>query len=89
MFYELFSLFGLSLDHSESVKVWRNRQTKLSGAQIFKLLTLMRMTKDEKALVFFQRLIALKCLMCQKIQKISNPPLGTYLVDEPNFSIKN
>jgi hypothetical protein len=30
-------------------------------------LTLIRMTKDEKGL--FQRLIALKCLKCQKIQK--------------------
>jgi hypothetical protein len=34
-----------------------------------KFLTLMRMTKDEKGLAFFQKLIALKCLKCQKIQK--------------------
>ncbi len=30
----------------------------------------------------FQRLIALKCLKCQKI---SNPPLVSYLSNEPNF----
>ncbi len=38
---------------------------------------------------FFQRLIALKCLMRQKNQKISNPPLGSYLVNEPNFYLIN
>jgi hypothetical protein len=34
-------------------------------------LTLIRMTKDEKGLAccFFQRLIALKCLKCQKNSK--------------------
>ena len=35
---------------------------------------------------YFQSLIALKCLKCQKIKnKISNPPVGSYLVNEPNF----
>jgi hypothetical protein len=34
-------------------------------------------------------LIALKCLLCQKIQKISNPPLGSYFVNEPNFCLIN
>ncbi len=33
----------------------------------------------------FQRLIALKCLKCQKNKKISNPPLVSYLSNEPNF----
>jgi hypothetical protein len=38
---------------------------------------------------FFQRLIALKRHLCQKIQKKSNPPLGSYLVNEPNFCLIN
>jgi hypothetical protein len=43
--------------------------------------------KDQgrKGPCFFQRLIALKCLKCQKILKISNPPLGSYLANEPNL----
>ncbi len=38
--------------------------------------------QGRKGPCFFQRLIALKC---QKIKKISTPPLGSYLVNDPNF----
>jgi hypothetical protein len=38
-----------------------------SWLTVIALLTLIRMTKDEKSLA--QRIIALKCLKCQKIQK--------------------
>ncbi len=42
--------------------------------------------QGRKGPCLFQRLIALKCLKCQKIfKKISNPPLGGYLFNEPNF----
>ncbi len=41
--------------------------------------------QGRKGPCFFQRLIALKCLMCKKIKKISNSPLGSYLVNEPIF----
>ncbi len=37
---------------------------------------------------FFQRLIALKCRV-KKFKKISNPPLGSYLVNEPKFCLIN
>jgi hypothetical protein len=57
-------------------------------------LTLIRMTKDEKGLAFFKGLLPycmhaycmlIACLNFKKIKKISNPPLGSYLVNEPNF----
>ncbi len=32
------------------------------------LLTLIRMTKDEKGFAFYEGFIALKCLKCQKIK---------------------
>jgi hypothetical protein len=41
--------------------------------------------QGQKGPCFYQRLIALKCLKCQKIKKMSNPPLGSYLANEPNF----
>jgi hypothetical protein len=41
--------------------------------------------QGRKGPCFFQRLIALECLKCQKIKKIYNPPLGSNLVNEPNF----
>jgi hypothetical protein len=46
--------------------------------QIIFLLTLIRMTKDEKGLAFFKGLL-------QKIKKISNPSLLSLLSSEPNF----
>ncbi len=45
------------------------------------------MTKDEKCLAFFKG-IALKCLKCRKIQKISIPSLGSFLSSEPNFTLR-
>jgi hypothetical protein len=48
------------------------------------------MTKDEKGLAFFKGSkfsIALK--VSKNLKKISNPPLGSYLVNEPNFCLIN
>ncbi len=41
-----------------------------------------------KRALLFQRLIALKCLKCQKTQKISIPSLGGFLSSEPNFTLR-
>ena len=46
------------------------------------------MTKDEKGPCFFQKLIALKCFSVKKLKKISNPPLVSYLSNEPNFTLR-
>ncbi len=43
------------------------------------------MTKDEKGLAFFKGLMLYNVLSVKKFKKISNPPLGSYLVNEPNF----
>jgi hypothetical protein len=44
------------------------------------------MTKDEKGLAFSKAYgIALKCPVSKNSKKISYPPLGSYLVYEPNF----
>jgi hypothetical protein len=44
--------------------------------------------QGRKGPCFFSKAYYLKCLMCQKIQKkISNPPLGSYLVIEPNLCL--
>ena len=45
--------------------------------------------QGRKGPCYFQRLNALKCLKCQKIKKISNPTLGSYLFNEPNFCLIN
>jgi hypothetical protein len=41
--------------------------------------------QGRKGPCFFQRLIAQKCLIVKKLKKISNPPLVSYLSNEPNF----
>jgi hypothetical protein len=51
-------------------------------------LTLIRMTKDEKVLAFFKGLLLLNVLSVKKLKKISNPPLVSYLSNEPNFWLK-
>ena len=48
-------------------------------------LTLIRMTKDEKVLAFFKGLLLKNVLSVKKFKKISNPPLVSYLSNEPNF----
>ncbi len=47
-------------------------------------ISLIRMTKDEKVLAFFKGLL-LYVLSVKKLKKISNPPLVSYLSNEPNF----
>jgi hypothetical protein len=47
------------------------------------------MTKDEKGLAFFKGLLLSNVLSVKKFKKISNPPLGSYLVNEPNFCLIN
>ncbi len=49
------------------------------------MLTLIRMTKDEKGLRFFKGLLLLNVLSVKKFKKIYNPPLVSYLANEPNF----
>ncbi len=46
-------------------------------------LTLIRMTKDEKVLAFFKGLLLKNVLSVKKLKKISNPPLVSYLSNEP------
>ena len=46
------------------------------------------MTKDEKGLAFFKCLLLYNVLSVKKLKnKISNPPLGSYLVNETNFGL--
>jgi hypothetical protein len=49
-------------------------------------LTLIRMARDEKIFAFFKGLM-LNVLSAKKFKKISNPPLGSYLFNEPNFCL--
>ncbi len=43
------------------------------------------MTKDEKGLAFFKGLLLENVLGVKKFKKISNPPLVSFLANEPNF----
>jgi hypothetical protein len=53
------------------------------------LLTLITMAKDEKGLAFFKGLMLYNVSSVKKFKKIYNPPLGSYLVNEPNFCLIN
>ncbi len=49
------------------------------------ILTLIRMTKDEKVLAIFKGLLLYNVLSVKKLKKISNPSLLSLLSNEPNF----